>query len=100
MKIVINTRIGGFALSDEAARWMRARGNPYALAQRLYGESYGDGSVCAVKDANSLGLIPRNNEDLLAVVETLRERAFGDCTELKVVGIPDDVAWEIQESES
>ena len=39
----------------------------------------------------------RDNPILVQVVEELRERAYGACAQLKVVEIPDDVEWEIQE---
>ena len=41
--------------------------------------------------------IERNDPDLVAVVEELGEKADGRHAKLKVVEIPDDVEWEIDE---
>ena len=41
--------------------------------------------------------VGRDDPDLVAVVEQLGELANGDHAELKVVKIPDDVEWEIDE---
>jgi hypothetical protein len=43
------------------------------------------------------GDIPRDDPDLVAVVEQLGKKANGTHAELKVVEIPDGVEWEIQE---
>ena len=41
--------------------------------------------------------IQRNDPDLVAVVETLGEKANGQCAELAIVEIPDDIEWDIEE---
>jgi hypothetical protein len=76
MKIVINTRYGGFGLSKEA------------LA--LFNERSG---AVVTYDFN----IKRNDPILVEIVEQLGEAANGDFAELKVVKIPDDVQWTIEE---
>ena len=76
MKIVINTRYGGFGLSKEA------------LA--LFNERSG---AVVTYDFN----IKRNDPILVEIVEQLGEAADGDFAELKVVKIPDDVQWQIEE---
>ena len=76
MKIVINTCYGGFGLSKEA------------LA--LYNERAGT-VITYERD------IERNNPILVEIVEQLGEAADGDFAELKVVEIPDDVQWHIDE---
>ena len=76
MKIVINTRYGGFGLSKEA------------LA--LFNERSG---AVVTYDFN----IKRNDPILVEIVEQLGEAANGDFAELKVVKIPDDVQWQIEE---
>ena len=43
------------------------------------------------------GDIPRNDPDLVAVVKKLKKKANGMCAELKIVKIPDNVNWEIDE---
>ena len=76
MKIVINTRYGGFGLSKEA------------LA--LFNERSG---AVVTYDFN----IKRNDPILVEIVEQLGEAANGDFAELKVVKIPDDVQWQIED---
>jgi hypothetical protein len=41
--------------------------------------------------------IKRDDQDLVAVVESLKKKANGACANLTVVEIPDDVSWSIQE---
>lgn len=67
VKVAINTCYGGFSLSEEA--------------QRLYG---GDADC-------------RSDPALIRVVEELGDRAAGDYSRLKIVDVPDDVDWVIQE---
>lgn len=73
MKIVINKCFGGFSLSEEAAKLLDCARHDFYDHQK------------------------RNDPRLIEVVEKLGKRANGDCAELKVVTIPDDVDWEISE---
>lgn len=41
--------------------------------------------------------IPRDNALLIECVETLGKDADGACAQLKIVSIPDDIQWEIDE---
>ena len=77
-KIVINDRHGGFALSEEAIA-------VYKAAHNITNESFWD------KD------ISRDDPVLVSIVETLGERANNSYSRLKVVEIPDDVEWNIEE---
>lgn len=43
------------------------------------------------------GDIPRDDKDLIRVVEELGEKANGSCASLSVVEIPDGIKWEIDE---
>lgn len=43
------------------------------------------------------GTEDRDDLDLISLVEELGEKANGDCAELKILEIPDDVEWEIKE---
>lgn len=79
-QIVINTRHGGFGLSNEA----------WELYQEFCQEA--DTVPCEYDSE-----IPRNCQRLLAVVKQLGERASGPYARLKIVTIPDDVQWEIHE---
>lgn len=70
-KIVINRCYGGFSLSKEAA-------DALGLASE-----YED--------------VARDDPRLVELVETWGARANGDLADLKVVEVPEDVAWEINE---
>jgi hypothetical protein len=76
MKIVINNCHGGFGLSKEA------------LA--LFNERSG---TIITHDFN----IKRNDPILVEIVEQLGEAANEYLAELKVVEIPDDVQWTVEE---
>ncbi len=41
--------------------------------------------------------IPRDDPDLIRVVKKLKEKANGPCACLKIIKIPDDIKWEIEE---
>lgn len=92
--IVINKCYGGFSISREAAQFMAARGNKRAeqellkSGKRWYGFGYAEGFD---------GTYERNDPDLIAAIRELGERANGDCSELKIVEIPDGVHWKIEE---
>ncbi len=75
MKVVINTCFGGFGLSEAAYAELGIEWDGYGYR--------------FAKD--------RTNPQLVAVVEKLGKAANGMCAKLKVVEIPDDVKWEIQE---
>ena len=77
MKIVINAHTGGFSLSDSAV----------ALYQELTGELL----ECQGR------LLCRDDPKLVAAVETLGFDANGDYANLKIVEVPDDVIWTINE---
>ena len=76
MKIVINACYGGFGLSKEALALFNERSGTVITHERD---------------------IERNNPILVEIVEQLGEAADGEFAELKVVEIPDDVQWQIEE---
>ena len=76
MKIVINACYGGFELSKEALALFSER----------------SGTTITYE-----GNIERNNPILVEIVEQLGEAADGNYAELKVVDIPDDVQWQVEE---
>lgn len=84
MKIVINRCYGGFGLSEEAYKFLGLEWDGYGY---LVGTKY--------RDENTR--VNRANPDIVACVECLGECANGAHAELKVVEIPDDVEWEIEE---
>lgn len=98
MKVVINRCYGGFSLSREAFLELRKMGNITALEEADIGENWKDGSGPRPKNLNFFcGQISRNDPDLIKVVETLKEKANGECAKLKIVEIPDDIEWEIDD---
>ena len=82
MKIVINSCHGGFSLSEKA--------------QKLFCQY----SMIEWKDWQedwSYYDIERNDQYLVRVIEELGDDANGRFSELKVVNIPDEVEWQIEE---
>lgn len=79
MKIVINTCYGGFGLSTQAFE--------------LYLAKKG---VASIKSDERLD-IPRDDADLVNIVCELGKRANNNYSDLKIVEIPDDVEWQIQD---
>ena len=73
MKVVINRCYGGFGLSKKAYEYL-------GLAWDGYGYKYNDN---------------RTDTKLVECVETLGDIASGSLAELKVVEIPNDVEWYI-----
>lgn len=127
MKIVINACHGGFDLSPEAIKYIAEKtgeavywfgtvlSEDFKIAtfqpisvEELNKSVFG---VRAFKVSNPNELseearrehawnthnIPRNDPVLVEAVEVLGQKADGDFAELKVVEIPDDVEWVIQE---
>lgn len=103
MKVVINSDFGGFSLSDEAIRMYgdAKRLNLKMVKDTHYPEMnltffYIDG----IEDNEhffSEREIERNDRDLVAIVEALKERADGKYASLKIVEIPEGVDWYIEE---
>jgi hypothetical protein len=72
-KIVINTCYGGFSLSNAALAYL------------------------ALKGIDVINL-DRSNPHLIEIMESLGEKAFGTFAELKVVEIPPEVEYTIEEN--
>jgi len=79
MKVVINTCYGGFGLSQNAL-------NRYCVLKGLVPD-----------DEFGHWDIPRDDPCLVQVVEELGRAAHGDFASLKIVEVPDDVDWLINE---
>ena len=80
MKVVINNCYGGFSLSDAGiARYLELKGI------EVPDKSFYDRDI------------PRDDAVLIQVVEELGDAANGFAADLKIVDIPDDVDWEIEE---
>lgn len=105
MKVVINRCFGGFGLSEKAFEMLLDRkgirfekqegeysslvGNDYYHFGHLGDDEHYISHYDACRD--------RSDPDLVAVVEELGEEANSRYAELKVVEIPDSVAWHICE---
>lgn len=77
MKVVINTCYGGFGLSDEV----------YDRYKELSG-----------KDISRYREISREDPLLIQIIEDLgSEKSSSDYAELRIVEIPDDVEWVVEE---
>ena len=76
MKVIINSRYGGFGLSELAKK-----------------------ELCRRKGVEKIQMyeILRNDSDLVNVVEIMGNAANGPYSNLKVVEIPDGIEWIIQE---
>jgi hypothetical protein len=95
MKVVINADYGGFSLSDKAIEQLLElgyskgeieknkipEGDKYHIGQKYWG----------LRD------IPRNHPLLVKVVEELGSEANGDCATLRIIEIPDNVEWVVEE---
>ena len=100
MKIVINKCHGGFSLSGEAiVLYGKKKGlNIIAVKDKIM-ESLIHCYLDKVKDENYFSEtdIKRNDPALIEVVEELGKKADGYFSELKIVEIPDDIKWTIEE---
>lgn len=125
MKVVINNQFGGFSLSDEAYEWLIAHGvkvgkyheEPRNPETGLYDikPPENEGKVIFDRDlspdsdiSNSMRALTGRywetwidyNRDwplLIQCVEELGDKASGKHATLKIVEIPDDVEYEIEE---
>lgn len=98
MKLVINKCFGGFGVSREAFLRLRKMSNEYALDEADIGEKWNDGSGVRSESLDSfLSQIPRDDKDLVRVVEEMGDKASAHFARLEVVEIPDGVEWEIDE---
>ena len=122
MKVVINKCYGGFSLSDEAIEmYLALKGKKYykysSKFQSICGcdfyfcpkeeyeklkaehrQKYGDWKKFNELDLYfSLSDVKRNDPDLVKVVQKLKKKANGRFADLKIINIPDDVKWDIDE---
>ena len=99
-RIVINRQFGGFSLSRQAALlYLELSGIPYTFEPQLDRDTQnriGDRIVVNGKDFWDRD-IPRDDPALVAVVHRLGSEAGGDYATLKIVEIPGDVDWFVDE---
>lgn len=123
MKVVINTCYGGFSLSNEGVlRYAAIKGlkvwpekgrwgltywlvPPEERVSDITGKAWAkmpiEDRIAHNKKHAAQTLydrdIPRDDPALVQVVEELGEKTDGSCANLKVVEIPDDIEWKIEE---
>ena len=99
MKVVINADFGGFGLSDDAMREYGKRAGLNLVEDgpdkfgfvHFYLNSVDDGNYFSDRD------IDRSDPALVAVVEEMGDAASGKYASLRVIEIPDDVKWYVEE---
>jgi len=106
-KVIINVCFGGFGLSDLAYEELNKLGIPikkYTEGKEkvIFDRTLGDEKE--QKDIEFLGRYwetwleeDRENELLIKVIEKLGGKANCSCADLKIVEIPDNVEYEIEE---
>lgn len=111
MKLVINACFGGFGLSPDAYRWLAEKRGVECHFHKWSGGRIGD--TVPIRDGEPMGIFwhakdqhgnhiddmreDRSNPLLVELVETLGDKASGQCASLKVVEVPDDIRVEIDE---
>ena len=101
MKIVINSDYGGFSLSDEAILEYGKRKGLNLVKDKNTNWSISIFYKDSVAKENYFDdrEIPRNDPALVEVVKVLGEAANGFAANLKIVEIPEDVDWCIEEND-
>lgn len=77
MKVVICVSHGGFRLSEKAIRWLKVRGYDYEDTEFYH--------------------IDRTHPLLIEAVGELGKECGTSCSELKIIEIPDDIKWCIED---
>lgn len=92
-KIIINSCFGGFGLSDKAIERLLQLGYPKEeiKADKCSNDSISNKKYRGLKD------IQRNHPLLIQVIEELGREASSRFASLKIIEIPDNVKWEIEE---
>ena len=104
-KIVINGCYGGFGLSRKATLRIRElKADPNFGGPCIIGDVYVSSEIDAVPKpvTTDYGLgsgngLYRDDPILVKVVEELGEEASGGYAQLKIVEVPNDVTWHIEE---
>jgi len=101
VKIVINSDYGGFSLSDQAVlAYGRKKGlNLVKDENTSWNISIFYKDTVAKENYFEDREIPRNDPALVEVVEVLGEAANGFAASLKIVEIPEDVEWCVEEND-
>jgi hypothetical protein len=97
MKVIINSDYGGFNLSDEATElYAKYKGITLRKEERS-SDSALSSDYYVGNEWFNYREIPRNDAELVRVVKELGEKANGFCATLKVIEVPEDVDWYIEE---
>lgn len=102
MKVVINACHGGFGLSDAAfEKFLDKKGIAWEKGINKYNvaDHYNKGHMGEDEHYlhSRIMIRDRSDPDLVAVVEEMDDLANTEYSVLKVVEIPDDVEWEVEE---
>ena len=109
MKVVINACHGGFGLSDAAfEKFLDRKGIAWESCVNKYDmvDHYNKGHLGEEEHFlysremlynSARQQEDRSDKDLVAVVEEMGSKANGEYAYLKVVEIPDDVEWDVEE---
>jgi hypothetical protein len=96
MKIAINVRFGGFALSLKAMEEIAKRKNWKVKVDSELLEFYLWETENGIVFDHA---ILRNDKDLIEVIERLGKEANTTGSNIKIVEIPADVNWQIEEDD-
>ena len=105
MKIIVNKCHGGFRLSDEALKWL-IDNKAWTVTSDEGKDVYHNFMILSNEDGNPLfgqyyatysDDTLRVHPDVIECVEALGEKANSRFSDLKIVEIPDDADWEIDE---
>jgi hypothetical protein len=103
MKVVINRCYGGFGLSDDAVmRYAELKGINLVMEpsdSKIMGATFYVDGIKDDKHYFSYYDLSSDRSDpfLIQVVEEMGDKANGWAAELRIVDIPDEVEWEIEE---
>lgn len=100
MKVVINKRYGGFGLSKKAVEHYLKFKFPEGVLEYVMPSEKEDSISNYFKldgEYFSEHGVDRTDPILINIIESLGDEANSWCSQLKVVEIPDDVEWEIEE---
>ena len=94
-EIVINDCFGGFGLSNKAIKaYLKRKGIPYYEKVDRFNDTH---FFTSNDNYFSSYNIKRDDPDLVAVVKELGKKANGFCASLRIVEVPANVDWTIEE---
>ncbi len=107
MKIIINRCYGGFRLSEKALMWLHKNKGWKITDYNKNGYGYKDKSAKIVRASKPHFGTPhyaiserdelRVDKDVMECIEKLGDKANSKYSKFKIVEIPDDIEWEIDE---